>query len=153
MGYAHYWENRASIIPAEAVVIVREILDRAHADRLVQLDRDDPAKPVATERRIRFNGVGVLAHEPFAFDVDDDERTERGTAFGFCKTNQKPYDAVVMRVLIVLKWALKDAVTIRSDGDFQQDWQAACDDMRALYGIRTDGQEELAVIWEWLPCP
>lgn len=145
MGYTHYWENVAKVIPDEALVIIREIVEEAHADGVIQLEHDRTGVPIVSERLIRFNGVGELGHETFRFDVDDDYRTERGSHFAFCKTNQKPYDTVVMKVLIVLKWALKDYVSIRSDGSFHEEWQAVRDEMSARYGIHTYVHEELTV--------
>lgn len=134
MGYTHYWENVATVIPTDALVIIREIVEEAYADGIIQVEHNRTGLPIVTNKLIRFNGVGELGHETFRFDVDDHYRTERGSHFAFCKTNQKSYDAVVMKVLIVLKWALKDAVTIRSDGSFHEEWQSVRDELSARYG-------------------
>jgi hypothetical protein len=143
MGYTHYWENNAREIPEEALVIIREIVDQAYAGGIIQLEHNRKGLPVVTERLIRFNGVGELGHETFRFDLDDAYRSERGTPFAFCKTNQKPYDVVVMKVLIVLKWALDHLVTIRSDGRFGEEWADVRAEMRERYGIHTYVEEEL----------
>ena len=145
MGYTHYWENNANVIPVEAILIIREIVDQAYAGGVIQVEHNRTGLPIVTERLIRFNGVGELGHETFRFDVDDVYRTHEGHHFAFCKTNQKPYDAVVMKVLIVLKWALKELVTIRSDGSFNEEWQAVRDEMSARYRIHTYVNEELTV--------
>lgn len=145
MGYTHYWENNANVIPVEAILIIREIVDQAYADRVIQVEHDRKGSPIVTDRLIRFNGVGELGHETFRFDVDDVYRTHEGHHFAFCKTNQKPYDAVVMKVLIVLKWALKELVTLRSDGSFHEEWEQVREEMRERYGIHTYVQEELTV--------
>jgi hypothetical protein len=145
MGYTHYWENSATVIPVEAILIIREIVEQAYADGVIQVEHNRKGLPIVTERLIRFNGVDDLGHETFRFDVDDVYRTDRGTAFAFCKTNQKPYDTVVMKVLIVLKWALKELITIRSDGSFSEEWQDVRDEMSARYAIHTSVNEALTV--------
>lgn len=145
MGYTHYWENNANVIPEAALLIIREIVDRAYADGIIQLEHDRQGLPLVTEKVIRFNGVGELGHEPFLFNAVDAYRTEQGTPFVFCKTNRKPYDEVVMKVLIVLKWALKELITIRSDGSFHAEWQEIRDEMREQYGIHSYVYEELIV--------
>jgi hypothetical protein len=148
VGYTHYWENGASVIPDAALVIMRELLDRAFAAGIVQQEFDDPRPPEVTAARIRFNGVGDLGHETFCFDVADAYRTDSGRPFAFCKTNQKPYDAVVMRVLIVLKVFLKEAIRVTSDGGFAEEWQDARDELAARYGLVTYVAEELVVAEE-----
>ena len=143
MGYTHYWENEARAIPAAALVILKELLGEAHRAGIVQREFDDPRPPEVTATRIRFNGAGELGHETFCFDVTDGDRTERGRPFAFCKTNRKPYDAVVMRVLIVLKAFLKDAVRVTSDGGLHEDWRDARAEMGTRYGLVTYVSEEL----------
>ena len=145
MGYTHYWENSANVIPEEALVIIREIVDQAYADSIIQLEYDQQKRPIVNDRLIHFNGVGDLGHETFRFDVEDGYHTSDGRPFAFCKTNQKPYDVVVMKVLIVLKWALKALVSIRSDGSFSDEWNTVRSEMSERYGIHTYVQEELTV--------
>jgi hypothetical protein len=145
MGYTHYWESYAKRIPAEAVDIIKEIVEKAYAAGVVQYEHDDPKPPVVTDTRIRFNGVGEGGHETFYFDVNDDYRASSGAPFAFCKTARKPYDDVVMRVLIVLKYYLKDDIQVSSDGQFDAEWQSARDEMAKEYGIATYVSESLVV--------
>jgi hypothetical protein len=143
MGYTHYWESYAMTIPDEAVTVIKALLAKAYADGVVQLEYDDPRPPVVTAEEIRFNGVGENGHETFHFNVHDELRSWDGTPFDFCKTARKPYDALVMRVLIVLKYHLQDRLQVRSDGGFTEEWQQARDAMRDEYGITTYVSEEL----------
>lgn len=73
---------------------------------------------------IRVNGEGDEGFETLAVS-----RTGRG-AFkygahpyaGFVKTNRYPYDAVVCAALLVAKIIAPDALSIHSDGDWDNDW-------------------------------
>ncbi len=65
-----------------------------------------------------FNGTQDLAHESFYFA----EHFRQNEEFAFCKTNRKPYDAVVTACLTVLKHHLGDGIDITSDGRAEE-WQ------------------------------
>ena len=145
MGYTHYWESYARKIPEGAVDIIREIVDKAYAAGVVQYEHDDKRPPVVSDTVIRFNGVGEGGHETFYFDVNDDYRASSGRPFAFCKTARKPYDDVVMRVLIVLKSYIRDEIQVSSDGRFGVEWQKARDDMASEYGLVTYVSEDLDV--------
>jgi hypothetical protein len=68
-----------------------------------------------------LNGVGENAHETFVFPGY--------VGFNFCKTNAKPYDAVVTAALLVARDCFKaDELSISSDGAWS-DWEEG----RALY--------------------
>ncbi len=120
MGYTHYWtdDGASDTLPAEAVTLIKQITDRAYQQGLIQREHDDPRPPLATAQAVRFNGVGEEGHETFQFAT-----ANRG-AYGFCKTARKPYDDVVMRVLLILGY-YRDGLVIRSDGAFDQEWAEA----------------------------
>lgn len=143
MGYTHYWENYAKMIPQAGLIIIRAIVEEAYRDGIIQYESDQHREPVVTHEEIRFNGVGENGHETFSFDVNDDYRTSEGKPFDCCKTAQKPYDDVVMKVLIVLKHYLKDQVHIASDGSFGEEWHDARREMENRFGIRTYEDAEL----------
>ncbi len=145
MGYTHYWENTAQIIPENALAIIREVVGTAYIDGVIQFEQDDKKPPVVSRSLIRFNGVGENAHETFYFDVNDDYRTGDGKSFAFCKTACKPYDAVVMKVLIVLKYFLRDELRVTSDGSFSEEWQSVRGEMADRYGVETYVDEQLTV--------
>lgn len=145
MGYTHYWENNANVIPVETILIIREIVDQAYADGVIQVEHDRKGLPISRDRVMRVNGVSDDGHEAFRFDTDNVDRTHEGHHFAFCRTNQKPYDAVVMKVLILLKWAFKNEITLRSDGSFHEEWEKVRDEMRERHGNHTCVKEELTV--------
>lgn len=121
MGYTHYWTDRGQghEIPPEAVTLIRKITEEAHRQGLIQREHDDPRPPIVTAREVRFNGVGEEGHETFCFMPGEQ-------SFCFCKTARKPYDAIVMRVLLVLGYH-RPGLEIRSDGAFHDEWQPALD--------------------------
>ena len=122
-GYTHYWtwhqkpgdtELKACIQDMGRIIAVRtnilagpngsgsEIIDPLHVD---------------------LNGIGDDAHEPFVFPGE--------LGFNFCKTEVKPYDAVVTACLLVARDHFPQSVlSISSDGSWSQgDW----DEGKKLY--------------------
>lgn len=146
MGYTHYWKfDTLPVIPVEARVVLKEILDTAYADGLIQYESDVQKEPVVTEAEIRFNGVGDNGHETFHFDIHEDYRAEDGKVFACCKTAEKPYDEIVMKVLITLKYFLEDGLNVASDGLFSEEWKEVRAEMAAKYGMDTYVMEELTI--------
>ncbi len=132
MGYTHYWETQTDVtgIQDHPLQVIRQIVDRAYQAGIIQRECDDPEPPIVTSKAIQFNGVGAWGHETFFFSVDKAD-------FQFCKTGAKPYDTVVMQVLIALKHGLGDKIRISSDGDFKKEWQATRRYMEDKYQIRS----------------
>lgn len=120
IGYTHYFEVTGTITPAmfkEFAGEAHEILRTAEINKSIQLANgagDKLSEWVADEDGVRFNGFGDDAHETFSVLPTD-------TGFNFCKTARKPYDVVVVAVLIALFRTCGDAVKISSDGD-HADW-------------------------------
>ena len=122
MGYTHYWDGsglRAPLAP-EAMAQIRKVTDEAYRLGLIQREYDDPRPPLVTAQVVRFNGVGELGHDTFGFCTTDTY------PFGACKTALKPYDAIVMRVLLILAYYCP-GLKISSDGAFDNEWQPALD--------------------------
>ena len=67
---------------------------------------------------IELNGVGEDSHESFYIPRKLDRTRERkGEVFDFCKTNRKPYDAVVVSILAVMKKIAPKVSRATSNGD------------------------------------
>lgn len=101
MSYTHYykrpqWTKDDKEGYNKALPFVKEIIEE-HKD-ILALEYNEPAKkPVATQKEIRFNGIGVDdGHETFYFSNSKRD-------FSFCKTARKPYDLPVCKILMVLK--------------------------------------------------
>ena len=120
MGYTHYWTDYSGDhdLPLEAVTHIKQVTDHAFGKGLIQREYDDPRHPLVTAREIRFNGVRERGHETFCYS------TKQRGAFRYCKTLRKPYDAVVMRVLLILGY-YREGLEIGSDGEFGGEWAGA----------------------------
>lgn len=146
MGYTHYWQyKRLPGLSTEGRRMLREILAEAYCQGIIQREYDLAERPVLTKTEIRFNGVGENGHETFCFNVGEPANRPSGWHFSFCKTVHKPYDDVVMRVLIVLKHIYRDLLAVTSDGRFEQESASARREMKARYGIRTVVGRELVM--------
>jgi hypothetical protein len=141
MGYTHYWTEtkKPKQIPTQAIKIIKEIVDKAYTDGIVQYEDNVARPPVVNREEIRFNGVGEWGHETFHYGISDNYKTSENKYFAFCKTAQKPYDTVVMKVLIVLNNYLGDAFKLSSDGFndkySEPEWKRTVSQMRKEYGI------------------
>jgi hypothetical protein len=84
--------------------------------------------PEFTEGYFAFNGEdgpnGDLSHETFRWEanpVQPEWRKDEILHFDFCKTNQKPYDAVVTAILIRAKVIYGKLLQVGSDGEWTGD--------------------------------
>ena len=102
MGYTNYWNQRESFTNGEWDILKDEV------NKIIKpfennLDIEDDDKNV-----IFLNGVGHNAHETFVFtkekrnlrEWEREETFNKDGAFGFCKTNRKPYDFIVWNILL-----------------------------------------------------
>lgn len=116
MGYTHYIKPKRAY-KEDRSELVRDI-EAVYAQALVagielaeEYDIPDN-QPVVTNKEIRFNGVGDIGHETFHVDMDTDN-----DGFLFCKTARKPYDAVVVAVMVLLHHHDPDWAEFVTDGD------------------------------------
>jgi hypothetical protein len=136
MGYTHYWTITKELTPAqfkewtEGVKAIVETAIEAGISLGNGLGFDAPN---IDETLVAFNGVGEGGHETFGIKLDD-------LGFDFCKTAQKPYDAVVTASLIHAKKIFGDAIEIKSDGDWD-DWDSG----KVLYETVFDIQPESVI--------
>ena len=114
-------------------------MEKAYADGIVQYEDNIAKPPVVNREEITFNGVDELGHETFHYSISDNYKASNNRYFGFCKTAQKPYDRVVMKVLIVLKKYLGNAFELSSDGfndEYSEpEWKRTVSQMKKEYGI------------------
>jgi hypothetical protein len=129
MGYTHYWTLEKPITQE----FFDSVRDRIKA--IVETGREGGI-PLETDfgiSHVAINGVGSGAHETFSVNVEDND-------FNFCKTAEKPYDAVVTAILILLKKELGDSVKISSDGSWRN-WEGG----RLLFETVFDEQPESVI--------
>lgn len=136
MGYTHYWERPNGHEDRDAFrrlgTDTKRIIAKAVEFGIAVGDAFGEGEPEFTEKHFAFNGAGDQSFETFWWDskaVRAEWSTE-DTAFGFTKTNYRPYDAVVTAVLIRAKEIYGDAVEVFSDGSWD-DWESG----RNLYAI------------------
>lgn len=99
-----------------------------------------------SETRVAFNGMDSDAHETFVWEAVSPRQpihaAGKSMLFNFCKTAYKPYDAVVVAVLLWLKDCYTDAVDISSDGEWAE-WYEGRDLFRAVFNFEAEIPFEL----------
>ena len=128
MGYTHYWRQYDGFNSDKWDTLVQHSL-------YLQAAVYSSAKLADVEMsdfQISFNGVSPQNHETFTLDRAmpppnlTDRLPEKDHFFSFCKTAQKPYDLMVMCVLLVANDLEPDVITYATDGA-ESDWQPAVD--------------------------
>ena len=130
MGYTHYWRQPEKVEADKFAAFTKNValIIKTADDAGIPLGGSSgQGSPEVLENVIAFNGFANFGYESFIL--------ENGEEFSFCKTGQRPYDAVVTAVLIQLKRELGDAFTVTSDGKWS-DWTEG----RNLYA-ETFGEE------------
>jgi hypothetical protein len=122
MGYSHYWRPKKEPTDQQWQNILDgfkklQALALISRDVPIQLEFDDSSPPQKDEYCISFNGVGDYGHETFYL-------ARVSTGFNCCKTARKPYDLMVMAVLLLMHRYAPRAWDISSDGG-ERDWLPA----------------------------
>jgi hypothetical protein len=136
MGYTHYWTITKELTPAqlkEWTEGVKAIVETAIEAGISLGDGLGFDAPNIEETLVAFNGVGEGGHETFGIRLGDE-------GFDFCKTAEKPYDAVVTASLIYAKKIFGDAIEIKSDGNWDE-WDSG----KVLYETVFDIQPESVI--------
>ncbi len=117
MGYTHYWEKRGDVNEESYAAALKDIAKIVISEKAILANGsgDKGSKPKVSGG-ITFNGIGDESHETFALPPK-----AKMLASDFCKTNQKPYDVVVVAALSRL--AEVEGIKIGSDGDAEE-WKA-----------------------------
>ena len=111
-GYSQYWdflENPTPVQWAGIVAGAKKVLQAAKQQGIVIRGGMGEGAPEIDAKEIWLNGDAAtgMGHETF--------NLQRGGG-GFCKTNGKPYDAVVVSILAIAKQIMGDKMTVSSDG-------------------------------------
>lgn len=108
MGYTHYWSGRADATP-ELLDQIHDVIDHSYVTLADGLGGE--LLPTVDETEIWLNGSDELgeASETFMITFGEDSG-------GFCKTGRRPYDEVVVAILILLARHCPE-FTWSSDGD------------------------------------
>ena len=112
-GYSHYWEVKTEIDPAvwaKIVAAAKKIVAAAEAQGIAVRGPMGTGKPEFTDEDIALNGDKSTRNDYESFVL-----IRKPDGFSFVKTDKKPYDAVVVSILAVVKKLVKD-LSVRSDG-------------------------------------
>lgn len=113
MGYTHYWDGQGSKRDASKFANFAKVAKRAielAISRGIELgDAWGENVPKIDDTIVAFNGVGEDSHESCIIEPEQ-------TGFEFCKTAYKPYDVVVVAVLVLYKHFFPEIV-LSSDGE------------------------------------
>lgn len=142
MGYTHYWNRRQNLDKQTFGILIHLAHDviTAAEEKGLALNAD------LNDAHITLNGSGEESHETFHFPrvmtLHDWQRpNENDLYFDFCKTARKPYDVVVVAllILIVSLWndKYRNHVTVHSDG-MVSDWQEGYDLLMEAMNDRED---------------
>lgn len=125
MGYTHYWTftkgKRGTSAETEAAY-QKAMLECARVVRYWYLQNGGISGYTAHTKPgayggLTFNGKGAEGCETFIMR----EHYSENDRVGFCKTGRQPYDVLVVACLAILKYRLKDAFDLGSDGT-RHDW-------------------------------
>lgn len=115
MGYTHYWRLQTYRIEfSESVFLkINQVLTQHR--NIIGLDEHSDMPPICTLDTIKFNGHKNDGHEDFWFFLKPNKEEDPYNRFDFCKTERKPYDIPVCKILLILKEYLKDAMILSTD--------------------------------------
>ena len=143
MGYTHYnyrpRKNAGSAyMYGKLALDAKAICEHAYTIgiKLGDWSGENGTSPQFTEGEFSLNGIDDMSHETFtwkALPTQVEWRKDEPEIFDFCKTAQKPYDAVVTAILIRAKEIYGSCVSISSDGDWNE-WKDGRDLYEAVFG-------------------
>lgn len=143
MGYTHYnyrpRKNAGSAyMYGKLALDAKAICEHAYTIgiKLGDWSGENGTSPQFTEGEFSLNGIDDMSHETFtwkAMPTQVEWRKDEPEIFDFCKTAQKPYDAVVTAILIRAKEIYGSCVSISSDGDWSE-WKDGRDLYEAVFG-------------------
>ena len=121
MGYTHYWRISRDLTPAEwelFIEVVRDIFKDEMTNGIRLTGWDCTGKPLADGTEVAFNAADGLE----SVNITRVRRELKGWELefgpeerGFCKTDRRPYDRAVRRVLAALADIASDAIGLGTD--------------------------------------
>lgn len=119
MGYTHYWKQTSDFTIGEWKRIKKgaELIIKTTNVPLSDSEGNPKTSPDITTKFISFNGDGDDAHETFYISKI------RRKDFNFCKTARKPYDEVVVAILLLIEYIAPEKFIWSSDGN-EEDHEA-----------------------------
>ena len=114
MGHTHYHKFVRTPDAATFAAFAKDARKIIEATDIPLADLlGEEGQPEITSNRVSFNGLGEDSYESFFMDSSE-------TGFSFCKTNKKPYDEVVVAVLIAAKHHFGDNLELSTDASAEE---------------------------------
>ena len=111
MGYTHYMGHHTAFTDTQWLKLCEFTKAAILATDIPIGDAmGEGGEPEISDECIHFNGVGEDSYEDFYL-------SHRKPHSSFCKTERKPYDAVVVAVLLYANEIARDHIASTSDGD------------------------------------
>lgn len=117
MGYTHYWSTESNFTDEEWTEVcarARSVLQFTDIPVQWECDVEEPSE--VSNEVIRFNGVGDDGYETFMISPRKIGNTIMEGLGSFCKTARKPYDEVVVAMLVMMS-EVKPDFNWCSDGE------------------------------------
>lgn len=143
MGYTHYWERPvrnygSAYMFGKLALDAKRIVEYANANGISIANGMGEGSPEFTESYFSLNGDASKGedYETFFWEAMPEQqewRKDEPMTFTFCKTQYRPYDAVVNAILIRAKVIYGSCVQVSSDGSWSE-WQAGRDMYEAVFG-------------------
>ena len=110
MGYTHYWDVKKPFTAKNWLAFVKDAkkLIKTSSVHLAGPRGKTRTKPILNISEVSFNGVEDDAHETCRL-------TPGYTGFDFCKTAEKPYDKIVVDILMLAR-KYNPSIKLSSDG-------------------------------------
>ena len=111
MGYTHYWKIRKPFTNNSWTEFTNDVKSIFASTKipLAGVYGTTGTTPEINDKCVNFNGLEDDSHETCQI-------TKSACDFEFCKTAQKPYDAVVVQVLKLAR-KYNPSIELSSDGD------------------------------------
>jgi hypothetical protein len=161
MGYTHYWDRPvknagSAYMFGKLSLDAKKLCDWANENGIRVRDYQGEAEPDFNEAYFAINGDARAideegerrdySHETFhwaGIPTQTEWRKGEETIFDFCKTNYKPYDAVVTAILIRAKHIYGSCVSVSSDGNWDE-WAAGRMMYELVFGEKAECPFDMA---------
>lgn len=142
MGYTHYFPQQRAFTDFEWSMITKAFKKLAASEQgqsLIAPETSCGWSDFFTHKDLKikgdaiaFNGIGNGGCETFLIEKNPADMGE----FNCCKTNDHPYDVMVVATLIVCAGYAEGALRISSDGE-EKDWQEGVELVTSVLGKST----------------
>lgn len=144
MGYTHYYRREERLDEETFKLFAKDVkrimqMAKTLKIRLAGAGGEVKTKPIVEDDLICFNGYRSKAHETLLISrIKTRRNLDSGDAliFDFCKTARKPYDKIVVAVLVAFKHHFPNS-RISSDGD-EEAFELGKNICQLLFGYGND---------------